>query len=189
MRGERPNIMWSRWPVVTVLLLVACGGDTVPSATDEPIDPPRSATSVDGDDPSTTTDSDTIVSVATTTTSPLVTVPPTTSRSITVTQPPPETPVPTPPSDDVIDSMAVRFALDDLRNRLDDPDADIAVVSVEEVDWPDGSLGCPQPGMVYTQAIVNGSKIVLSHDGILYHYHQAAGRDPFYCAPGAAVDK
>lgn len=39
--------------------------------------------------------------------------------------------------------------------------ADVAVVSAEAVQWSDGSLGCPQPGMMYTQALVDGYRIVV----------------------------
>jgi len=93
---------------------------------------------------------------------------------------PPRTPnVP----DTVIASEIVRTAIADLRGRLNDGDAEIEVVSVDEVDWPDGSIGCPQPGMVYTQAIVNGTRIVLRHAGTDYSYHQGGRRSVFYCPP------
>ena len=96
--------------------------------------------------------------------------------------------MPAPVPEEIANSSNVQFAIADLRDRLGDPSAEITVVSVEEVDWPDGSLGCPQPGMVYTQAIVNGSKIVLSHAGINHSYHQGGG-DPFYCPPGTEFTK
>ncbi len=44
------------------------------------------------------------------------------------------------------------------------------LVTAEETIWPDGSLGCPQPGMVYTQATVPGYHVVLEHDGREYDY-------------------
>ena len=31
----------------------------------------------------------------------------------------------------------------------------------EVVTWTDGALGCPQPGLVYTQALVPGWRIVV----------------------------
>jgi hypothetical protein len=40
--------------------------------------------------------------------------------------------------------------------------------------------------MVYTQAIVNGSKIVLRYEGVEYDYHQGGGGDVFYCPPDRA---
>lgn len=39
--------------------------------------------------------------------------------------------------------------------------ADVAVVSAKAVQWSDGSLGCPQPGMMYTQALVEGYQIIV----------------------------
>jgi len=32
----------------------------------------------------------------------------------------------------------------------------LVIVRAESVVWNDGSLGCPEPGMVYTQALLNG---------------------------------
>ena len=46
----------------------------------------------------------------------------------------------------------------------------VVVVSAEEVTFPAGSLGCPQPGMVYTQAMVDGYKIVAEAGGKTYDY-------------------
>ena len=36
------------------------------------------------------------------------------------------------------------------------------LVSAESVTWPNGALGCPQPGMSYTQAVVDGMRVVAS---------------------------
>ena len=49
---------------------------------------------------------------------------------------------------------------------------DIKVIKVEAVDWNDGSLGCPEPGMNYTQAIVPGYSVILSvNNRENYEYH------------------
>ncbi len=66
-----------------------------------------------------------------------------------------------------------------------DPGA-ITTVCQEEVTWRDGSLGCPQPGMRYTQALVNGYRIVLEHDGTTYRYHGGGRRPPFLCEQDTA---
>ena len=50
----------------------------------------------------------------------------------------------------------------------------ITVRSVEAVEWPDASLGCPKPGMMYAQVITPGYRIVLEANGQSYEYH--AGR-------------
>ena len=41
-----------------------------------------------------------------------------------------------------------------------DPAA-VEVVQAEFVTWSDGSLGCPEPGMFYTQALVDGYHVIL----------------------------
>jgi hypothetical protein len=37
----------------------------------------------------------------------------------------------------------------------------LVIVRAESVVWNDGSLGCPEPGMMYTQALVNGYWVVI----------------------------
>lgn len=75
----------------------------------------------------------------------------------------------------------VAEAIDDLAQRLNVAAEAIEVVRVEEVTWRDGSLGCPQPGMAYTQALVNGMRMELRAGGQIYHYHSGGGRPPFLC--------
>ena len=59
---------------------------------------------------------------------------------------------------------------------------DVEVVGYAVVTWPDGSLGCPKPGMMYTQALVPGRQLILKVDGQQASYH-AAAEGPFtYCA-------
>lgn len=59
----------------------------------------------------------------------------------------------------------------DLAARLGISPDQIQVVSAEAVDWPDASLGCPQPGMSYAQVVTPGYLIVLEADGEEYEYH------------------
>ena len=44
------------------------------------------------------------------------------------------------------------------------------VVRAEAVEWNDGSLGCPEPGMMYTQALVTGYHVVLAAEGAELDY-------------------
>lgn len=94
---------------------------------------------------------------------------------------PPSTPALTPTAqrmaDVAIADLAVRIGLSE-----SDAASTITVVSVDEVTWRDGSLGCPAKGMQYTQVLTPGSRIVLTHDGLTYEYHAGGGREPFYCA-------
>lgn len=75
----------------------------------------------------------------------------------------------------------VKAAKADLAERLGIEQEEIEVVSVEEVTWRDGSIGCPEPGMAYTQALVNGTRILLEAEGQTYHYHSGRGAAPFLC--------
>ena len=72
-------------------------------------------------------------------------------------------------------------AKDDLAKLLGVDAAQIDLVEYQAVTWRDGSLGCPKPGMAYTQALQEGYRIQLQVEGILYNYHGASRRDPFYC--------
>lgn len=76
----------------------------------------------------------------------------------------------------------VEVAVADLATRLGIEPAAVEIVSVEEVTWRDGSLGCAQSGMAYTQALVAGSRIVLRADGAEHEYHQGGSKPPFRCA-------
>ncbi|MGH8872403.1 MAG: hypothetical protein ACRDWS_10540 [Acidimicrobiia bacterium] len=69
----------------------------------------------------------------------------------------------------------------DLAGRLGVDPEELEVVTAEEVTWPDASLGCPEPGMSYTQALVDGSKVVLGHEGRVYVYHAGDDGEPFLC--------
>lgn len=84
------------------------------------------------------------------------------------------------PSNDQLSIVAP--ALEDLAERLGAPAADIEIVSAEEVTWPDGSLGCPEPGTSYTQALVDGSKVVLRYEDRVFVYHAGDDDLPFLCA-------
>lgn len=61
----------------------------------------------------------------------------------------------------------------DLETRTGAPRSEFVVKRAEAVQWNDGSLGCPQPGQVYTQAIVPGYRVVIEHKGSDYDYHAA----------------
>jgi len=55
------------------------------------------------------------------------------------------------------------------------PPQQLAIVRAEAVVWNDGSLGCPEPGMEYTQALVNGYWVVIEAGGQTYDFR--VGRD------------
>ena len=61
-----------------------------------------------------------------------------------------------------------------------DPAA-ITVVSAEPKTWNDGSLGCPQPGQLYTQALVPGYQVILDANGKKMDYRATASGDVKLC--------
>lgn len=91
------------------------------------------------------------------------------------------------PNTDEIDDM-VDSAVADLSDRLSVNSHAITVVSVESVMWPDGAMGCPQPGMSYTQALVEGVRVQLTVDGTPYWYHQGGSNPIRYCDQPSAID-
>lgn len=69
-----------------------------------------------------------------------------------------------------------RLAIDALAAELGIPKDRITVDSVTAVDWPDGSLGCPKPGMGYLTVITPGHRIALRVEGAIHIVHEAKGR-------------
>jgi hypothetical protein len=62
------------------------------------------------------------------------------------------------------------MAVDDLAQRASVAAAAIQLIEGQSVLWSDGSLGCPEPGVAYTQAEVPGYRIVLGFQGQTYDY-------------------
>jgi hypothetical protein len=51
------------------------------------------------------------------------------------------------------------------------PADQVVLVRSEAVDWPDSSLGCPQPGEAYLDVITPGYRIVLAIGEDYYEFH------------------
>lgn len=59
--------------------------------------------------------------------------------------------------------------------------AEPELVSAEAVTWNNGALGCPKPGMNYTQALVDGMRVVVTAGGEAYDYRFGSGDSPVLC--------
>jgi hypothetical protein len=85
--------------------------------------------------------------------------------------------------DDLSETEAtlVTRAIDDLAETLDVPADSITFVSIEAVDWPDASLGCPEPDMMYAAMLTSGYLITLSvgegEDAETVEYHTTTSAD------------
>ena len=73
--------------------------------------------------------------------------------------------------------------LADLERQTGGP-SDPEVVSADAVTWSDGSLGCPEAGQAYTQALVEGYQVILEVDGERYDYRVGSGPDVKLCEGG-----
>ncbi len=84
----------------------------------------------------------------------------------------------------VPDALVARCRAD-LAQRLHAKIEDIRLGQAEAVIFPDGSLGFPRPGEVYTKALVRGWQLTLLHGETPYLY-AAAGTTLRYGGPAAA---
>ena len=84
------------------------------------------------------------------------------------------------------------LAINTLAAHLSVDPGEVTLQSLSPVDWPDASLGCPQPGMGYAQVITPGHSALLQHQGKMYQVHMAGTR-AFVCvnkgADGAEAAK
>ena len=95
--------------------------------------------------------------------------------------PPPDDTATYPGSDDPELSEHAETARADLAASLGVSEEDLSIVLAERVTWRNGALGCEEEGMSYTQALVEGYRVRIEHDGEPYLYHGEEGGEPFYC--------
>jgi hypothetical protein len=99
-----------------------------------------------------------------------------------------ETLSPTPAYEPAMEPL-VQAAVADLAQRLGVTPGEIGVIEAGAIVWPDASIGCPQPDMMYIQVPQDGALIRLSAGGKTYNYHYGGRRGLFLCEqpskPGA----
>ena len=97
-------------------------------------------------------------------------------------------PMPAPVQAPVVTTLqsAIDAALTDAATRTGLKKTELEVLSAEAVTWSDGSLGCPQPGMMYTQALVPGFRIRVRAGAETLDYHSGRRGAPTFC-PAARV--
>lgn len=88
----------------------------------------------------------------------------------------PTTSGPTPAED-----PRVAAAIADLAKRQGVKSEEITVVSNDKVTWRDGSLGCPEPGKMYTMVLTDGVRVVLEAAGKTYEYHGGESGPVRFC--------
>ena len=88
----------------------------------------------------------------------------------------PLSPLPTPPGGPL--AAATTY----LAAQLDIPSDEVTVLSFEAVEWPDASLGCPEPGIMYAQVVSPGYRFLLQAGGTEYEVHtDVTGQEVVMC--------
>jgi hypothetical protein len=84
-----------------------------------------------------------------------------------------------------------RAVVADAAKRLGVKENAVVLTRAERVTWNDGSLGCPQPGMGYMQALVPGFRVVARTADRELIYHTDESRQALACAetPPARMPK
>ena len=64
------------------------------------------------------------------------------------------------------------------------PPQQLVIVRAEAVVWNDGSLGCPEPGMEYAQALINGYWVLIKAAGQTFDFRVGGGGSFRLCPQG-----
>ena len=76
---------------------------------------------------------------------------------------------------------AIQAAKEDIVTRTKGVISNIKVLEVTRVDWSDSSLGCEEPGMMYSQVITPGFKIKLQLSDMVFLYHSDLNSRIIFC--------
>lgn len=65
----------------------------------------------------------------------------------------------------------IRRAIVQLARDLGIAESQVELINYERKEWPDSSLGCPEPGKAYLTVITPGYRVALKANGKQYEYH------------------
>ena len=102
---------------------------------------------------------------------------------------PSDTPAPTStPQTSRVEPQVPKELLDPILNEAAKlakvPREQLIIVRAEAAVWNDGSLGCPEPGMQYTQALINGYWVVIRAAEHTYDFRVDRGGTFRLCPEG-----
>lgn len=75
-----------------------------------------------------------------------------------------------------------RAVVEDAARRFKVEPSAVVLTRAEQVTWPDGSLGCPEPGRMYTQMLVAGYRVVAKTAAGEMTYHTDTRGNLVNCA-------
>jgi hypothetical protein len=111
--------------------------------------------------------------------SPMLTGTPHTSNS-------PALPTSTPTPVSAVPQEILDQLLDEAASLAGVPRDQLTIERAEAVTWGDGSLGCPEPGMMYTQVLVDGYWVVIRAGDRTFDF-RGSGTSYRLCPPGRGV--
>ena len=76
-----------------------------------------------------------------------------------------------------------RAVVADAARRFKVSESAVVLARAEQLNWSDGSLGCPQPGQMYTQALVPGFRVVARTTEGEFLYHTDSNGQVLICVP------
>jgi hypothetical protein len=76
----------------------------------------------------------------------------------------------------------VQAALSAAADRLNLPEDQLTIESVQSMNWPDTSLGCPKAGEFYAQVITPGYLVIISGGGKQLEYHTNKSDAVVFCS-------
>ena len=86
------------------------------------------------------------------------------------------------------EAEAVRLATKTLSEHLGIDESSVTLEEVVAVDWPNSSLGCPEPGRTYAPLIMSGYRVTLVVDADEpSHRVHVAGTRAVVCDRGSAT--
>ena len=74
-----------------------------------------------------------------------------------------------------------RAVVADAAQRFKVPESAVVLARVEQVTWPDGALGCPEPGRQYAQVLVSGFRIRIHTGSETLEYHGSVRGRVMFC--------
>jgi hypothetical protein len=90
-------------------------------------------------------------------------------------------PIASPASPVELPAVVLDPVLADAAQRSGVPREQLVVVTAVATTWSDGSLGCREPGQMYTQALVEGWQAVVRAGTTLYDYRGAGATNFKLC--------
>jgi hypothetical protein len=77
-----------------------------------------------------------------------------------------------------------RAVVADAARRFNVAESAVVITRAEQVTWPDGSLGCPEPGRMYTQMLVAGFRVAARTTAGELTYHTDSRGNVVNCSHG-----